>query len=249
MKAIIMAGGNGTRLYDNEHPCPKVLREACGRPLISYVFDSIDFIPDEDITVVVGFMADEVKAAFPERSYALQGQDGYGTGYAVRCAIEQSGLKDYKGDVVILSGDVPCIKRETVEQLCHEHEASGNSCTMLTCVSERALPFGRIIRDADGNITGIREHKDCTPEERAIKELNVGLYVFRCDRLVDALGKINADNAAGEYYLTDVPKIMLECGDKVGSATTTDERELLGVNTPDDLATVEAIIRAEQKNN
>ena len=88
-----------------------------------------------------------------------------------------------------------------------------------------------------------------TPEERAIKELNVGLYVFRCDRLVDALGKINADNAAGEYYLTDVPKIMLECGDKVGSATTTDERELLGVNTPDDLATVEAIIRAEQKNN
>ena len=107
MKAIIMAGGKGTRLYDNEHPCPKVLREACGRPLISYVFDSIDFIPDEDITVVVGFMADEVKAAFPERSYALQGQDGYGTGYAVRCAIEQSGLKDYKGDVVILSGDVP----------------------------------------------------------------------------------------------------------------------------------------------
>ena len=226
MKAIIMAGGKGTRLYDNEHPCPKVLREACGRPLISYVFDSIDFIPDEDITVVVGFMADEVKAA-----------------------IEQSGLKDYKGDVVILSGDVPCIKRETVEQLCHEHEASGNSCTMLTCVSERALPFGRIIRDADGNITGIREHKDCTPEERAIKELNVGLYVFRCDRLVDALGKINSDNAAGEYYLTDVPKIMLECGDKVGSTTTTDERELLGVNTPDDLATVEAIIRASQKNN
>ena len=226
MKAIIMAGGKGTRLYDNEHPCPKVLREACGRPLISYVFDSIDFIPDEDITVVVGFMADEVKAA-----------------------IEQSGLKEYKGDVVILSGDVPCIKRETVEQLCHEHEASGNSCTMLTCVSERALPFGRIIRDADGNITGIREHKDCTPEERAIKELNVGLYVFRCDRLVDALGKINSDNAAGEYYLTDVPKIMLECGDKVGSTTTTDERELLGVNTPDDLATVEAIIRASQKNN
>lgn len=249
MKAIIMAGGKGTRLYDDENPCPKVLREACGRPLISYVFDSIDFIPEEDVTVVVGFMAEAVKEAFPERRYALQGQDGYGTGYAVRCAIEQARLEDYKGNIIVLSGDAPCIKRETVEALCREHERCGNSCTMLTCVSDRALPFGRIIRDGEGNITGIREHKDCTPEERAIKELNVGLYVFRCDRLVDALGRINSDNAAGEYYLTDVPKIMLESGDKVGASVTTDERELLGVNTPDDLRTVEEILRNLQKNN
>ena len=227
-----MAGGKGTRLYDNEHPCPKVLREACGRPLISYVFDSIDFIPDEDITVVVGFMAERGKGGVPGAQLCAAGSGRLRHGLCGRCAIEQSGLKDYKGDVVILSGDVPCIKRETVEQLCHEHEASGNSCTMLTCVSERALPFGRIIRDADGNITGIREHKDCTPEERAIKELNVGLYACRCDRVGrTSLGKINADRRRllGEYYLTDVPKIMLECGDKVGSATTTDERELLGV--------------------
>ncbi len=243
MKAIIMAGGKGTRLYDSENPSPKVLRKACGRPLISYVFDSIDFIDESDITVVVGFMADAVKEAFPEKNYALQGTDGYGTGYAVKCAIEQFGLDKYDGDVVILSGDVPCIKGSTVEALCRQHQREGNACTLLSCVSGQKLPFGRIIRDSEGRISAIREHKDCTPEEREIKELNVGLYVFNCAKLTAALGKINANNAAGEYYLTDVPKIMLDSDEKVGSYQTDDENELWGVNTVDDLLAVEEILR------
>lgn len=243
MKAIIMAGGKGTRLYDSENPSPKVLRKACGRPLISYVFDSINFIDERDITVVVGFMADAVKEAFPEKNYALQGSDGYGTGYAVKCAIEQFGLENYKGDIVILSGDVPCIKRSTVEALCSQHQREGNSCTLLSCVSEQRLPFGRIIRDYQGKVSAIREHKDCTPEEREIKELNVGLYVFDSAKLTAALGKINSNNAAGEYYLTDVPKIMLDSDEKVGAYQTDDESELWGVNTIEDLRAVEEILR------
>lgn len=244
MKAIIMAGGKGTRIFDSNDPKPKVLCQACGRPLISYVFDSVDFIDDSDVTVLVGFMADSVKNAFPERNFALQGNDGYGTGYAVRCAVEQSGLTEYDGDVVILSGDVPCIKRSTVKALCELHEKEKNACTLLSCVSEKKLPFGRIIRDAEGKIKGIREQKDCTPEECEIKELNVGLYVFDCKKLVSALGQITSDNAAGEYYLTDVPKILIEAGERIGSHCTDDENELLGVNTPDDLRTVEEILNS-----
>lgn len=245
MKAIIMAGGKGTRLYDSENPSPKVLRKACGRPLISYVFDSIGFIDNDDVIVVVGFMADSVKEAFPDRHFALQGEAGYGTGYAVRCAIEQYGLEDYDGNIVILSGDVPCIKRSTIEALCKIHEEEGNSCTLLSCISEQKLPFGRIVRDAGGKIMAIREHKDCTPEEREIKELNVGLYVFDSKKLVAALKQVDSDNAAGEYYLTDVPKIMLGAGERVGAHQTDDENELWGVNTPDDLRAVEEILSAK----
>ena len=242
MKAIIMAGGKGTRLYDSEHPSPKVLREALGRPLISYVLDSIDFIPEKDIHIIVGFMADAVKAAFPKRNFVLQGDKGYGTGYAVQCAVEQEKLEEFDGNVVILSGDVPLINKETIVRLAKQHEEEGNACTLLSCVSERELPFGRILRDADGNVKEIKEHKDCSEEERKVRELNVGLYVFDCKKLCAALKRIDCNNAANEYYLTDVPKIMLSDGEKVGACITHDERELCGVNTPDDLAYVEKLL-------
>lgn len=246
MKAIIMAGGKGTRLFDSEHPSPKVLRRALDRPLLSYVFDSIDFIPPEDIYVIIGFMADAVKAEFPDRNFVLQGEDGYGTGYAVRCAVEQEKLENYDGDIVILSGDVPLIKNSTIRALIDQHKREKNSCTLLSCVSQRELPFGRIVRDpVTDRVTAIREHKDCSPEEKLIKELNVGLYVFNSAKLCAALKRVGCNNAAGEYYLTDVPKIMLSDGENVGACITNDENELCGVNTVADLEYVEKILRRQ----
>ena len=246
MKAIIMAAGKGTRLCDNEHPLPKVLREAGGHPLLHYVLQSIAFLPNEDITIVVGYMADKVMEAFPGRHFAIQGTDGYGTGYAVKCGIAQAGLNGYQGDIIVLSGDVPLIRSQTIEAMYTLHRNRQAACTLLSCITERQLPFGRIIRN-NGQVAAIKEHKDCTPEERRIRELNVGLYIFDAPTLIDALGHISCNNAQHEYYLTDVPPLILSKGKRVEAYITKDDDELWGVNTPEDLAAVEQILNNRKR--
>ncbi len=243
MKAIIMAGGKGTRLYDAENPSPKVLRMACGRPLLSYVLDTVHFLPPEDVVVLVGFMADAVRKQFPNCHFAEQGKDAYGTGYAVRCALEQAIDENYDGDILVLSGDMPLIRRETVAGLVQEHKQKGNVCTLLSCVSDAPLPYGRILRDSNGRIYAIREDKDCSPEEKNVRELNSGLYVFSARKLRSALERVGCNTAAGEYYLTDVPPILIQDGEQVGAYRIRHMDELLGVNTPDDLRQVEETLR------
>jgi len=242
MKAVIMAAGKGTRLNEVGNPMPKVLRCACGKPLLQYALETAGFIENEDITIVVGFMADDVIKAFPERRCVLQGDEAYGTGYAVKCGLAGGVDESYDGDIAVLSGDVPLIKRETIEKMAELHAREGNSCTLLSCRSKKPLPFGRIIRDGSGKVLGIKEHKDCTEEERKIDELNVGTYIFDAAALREALPKLNNKNAQGEYYLTDVPLIMLSEGLKVNAYITEDENEMMGVNTYEDLAEVEKII-------
>ncbi len=246
MKAIIMAAGKGTRLFDEEHPCPKVLRQANGRPLLAYVLDTIRDLPNDDIVIVVKHMEQEIRRAFPERHFVTQGDDGYGTGYAVRCAIDGSSLKDYDGEILILSGDAPCTKKETIDAMLRMHRQTGAACTLLSCRSKRPLPFGRIIRDAAGEVVAIKEHKDCTEEERKIDELNVALYIFNGKELRSALAQLDNHNAAGEYYITDVPAILLRKGLAVKGYITEDEEEMWGVNTVEDLRQVEDILRRRQ---
>ncbi|MDD4773397.1 MAG: NTP transferase domain-containing protein [Eubacteriales bacterium] len=245
MKAIVMAAGKGTRLTDSENPLPKVLRRANGRPLLAYVLDSVDFLDNNDITIVVGYMADEVKKTFPGRRFVLQGSDGYGTGYAVMCGIKGSGLENVRGEIAVLSGDVPLIKKETIQSMLALHRKEKNACTLLSCRSFKPLPFGRIIR-VNGLVTAIKEHRDCTESERLINELNVGMYIFDAPQLFRALSRLNNDNAAGEYYLTDVPKIMLSENKRVNAYVTEDEDELWGVNTSEDLYEVEKILKSRQ---
>ncbi len=247
MKAIIMAAGKGTRLSDAENPLPKVLREANGRPLLAYVLDTIDFLDNEDITIVVGFMAEAIRSRFPERRFAMQGSDGYGTGYAVMCGIKEA-IPDinHDGEMAVLSGDVPLIKRETVLSMIGLHRKEKNVCTLLSCRSSKPLPFGRIIRE-NGRVTAIKEHRDCTESERRINELNVGLYIFDTAKLYDALKSLKDDNAAKEYYLTDVPKILLARNEKVNAYMTCDEEELWGVNTYEDLCEVEKILKTRHE--
>ncbi len=248
MKAIIMAAGKGTRLQEAGNPMPKVLRRANGRPLLDYVFDAMPMIDKKDITVVTGFMHEMVEEEFKSYgcSFQRQGDAAYGTGYAVMCGIENSNFDDYHGDILIVCGDAPTTKLSTVEGIIKKHTEEKNACTLLSSDTELKLPYGRIIRDENGKFMDIREEKDCTEEEKKISELNIGTYVFNADMLRKGLKLINCENAAGEYYLTDVPPVLAKLGEKVDAYITYDNDELVGVNTPDDLAAVEKILRARQ---
>ena len=241
MKAIVLAAGKGKRLNSEKAHLPKVMREAAGRTLLSYVLENISFIPHEDTVIVVGYMADTVKAAFPGDYKFVMQTEQLGTGHAVNCAREA--LKDYDGPVLVCYGDMPMFKKETYENLVKVHKEAGNDCTILTGVSNRGLAYGRIIRDENSNFQCVVEDKDCNPEQKKINELNVGIYVFDSKKLFSCLGELKNSNAQGEYYLTDVPAIMMSKGYKIGTYTTHDDTEILGVNTPEELALCESLLK------
>ena len=242
MKAIILAAGKGKRLHSEQFSAPKVLREANGKPLLRYVVNNLSFIPDKkDIVIVAGYKKEMVFDAFQDGyTFAVQDEQ-LGTGHAVNCAREA--LKDYDGPVLVCYGDMPLFKKETYENLVKVHEEAGNDCTILTGVSDRGLAYGRIIRDENGSFKGVVEDRDCTPEQKKINELNVGIYVFDSKKLFSCLGELKNSNAQGEYYLTDVPTIMMSKGYKIGTYTTHDDTEILGVNTPEELALCESLLK------
>lgn len=235
LKAVVLAAGKGTRLQTEGVEIPKVMRLAAERPLLRWVCDALDFIPEKDIVLVVGFLREQVMEAFPNCSFAVQEQQ-LGTGHAVACAMDA--LQGYEGDILVCCGDMPLLKRDTYLSLVERHRADGNACTLLTGTAEEDLPYGRIVRDADGSFAAIVEEKDCTPEQREIRELNSGVYLFDAGALRDTLGKLRTDNAQGEYYLTDVPALLKAAGEKVGVCCRELGSEILGVNTPEQLALV-----------
>ena len=134
-------------------------------------------------------------------------------------------------------------RNEEYQALLAEHQKSGNPCTFLTGTTNLDLPFGRILRDENGEFLRVVEDKDCTPEQKKINELNVGIYVFDSKKLFSCLGELKNSNAQGEYYLTDVPTIMMSKGYKIGTYTTHDDTEILGVNTPEELALCESLLK------
>lgn len=232
MKAIVLAAGKGKRLQSEKFNKPKVLREAKGRPLLGYVLENVNFIAPEDTTIVVGYKKEMVKEAIAS-TYKFADQDEQlGTGHAVACASSQ--FEDYDGPVLVLYGDMPMLKRETYQALVNKHVEEKADCTFLTAITESPLAYGRIIRE-DGKIVNIVEEKDCTPEQFAIKERNVGVYVFDSKLLFANLKLLKNDNAQGEYYLTDVPKLLISAGKTVTSYTIGDTCEIYGVNTVEDL--------------
>ena len=240
MKAIVLAAGKGTRLQTEGIPLPKVMRSACGRPLLSYVLQELDFLSPGEIAVVVGYRKENVIPAFPGYRFAEQ-KEQLGTGHAVLSA---SGLfAGYQGPVLVCCGDMPLMKKSTYQALIRTHLEEGNLCTVLTGRAEHPLPYGRVIRDGEGRFLAIREEKDCNAEEREIRELNSGVYVFDAETLFSALPRLKNSNAQGEYYLTDVPSLILSEGGRVGICEVCGEEEMLGVNTPDQLREVEEQIR------
>ena len=241
MMAVVLAAGMGKRLGSERTGIPKVMRTAAGRPMLSYVLDALGFIDRDKTVLVVGYKREQIIAAFPEYPYAVQEQQ-LGTGHALACAREK--LTSPDADVLVCCGDMPMLTRGTYSALVAEHREKKNACTVLTGVYDEKMAFGRIIRGADGKFERIVEQKDCTPEQDLVREYNSGVYVFRAGPMLEALGKLRNENAQGEYYLTDVPELLANEGLPVGALALPLGDQLLGVNNEEDLARVEALLRA-----
>lgn len=230
LKAVVLAAGKGTRLHSEKFNLPKVMREINGQPLLHYVLGALSFIPPEDLIIVAGYMKEQVMGAFPEYTFSIQ-EPQLGTGHAVLCAEKQ--LEGFDGTVLVCYGDMPLLKTETYLALLDAHR--GNACTLLADYSEKELAYGRILRDDNGDFLRVVEDKDCTPEQKKIRELNIGIYAFEASSLISALKELKNDNVQKEYYLTDVPAILKSRGEKIGIYTRSLGIEGLGINTPEQL--------------
>jgi bifunctional UDP-N-acetylglucosamine pyrophosphorylase / glucosamine-1-phosphate N-acetyltransferase len=236
---VILAAGKGTRMKSAE---PKVLHQAGGLPLIEHVLRTADSLDPATTVAVVGHLADRVKAALGKRlglRFALQ-QPQLGTGHALLQA--EPHLAGASGTVVLLSGDVPLLRPATLKALVDTHHATGAAATVLTARVHGPHEYGRIVRE-NGRIAAIVEHKDATPEQRAIDEINSGIYAFALEPLFAALKSIGSGNAQGEYYLPDLVGIYRAQGRVVETVLLEDSREILGVNSRRELADVTAILK------
>jgi bifunctional UDP-N-acetylglucosamine pyrophosphorylase/glucosamine-1-phosphate N-acetyltransferase len=241
---VVLAAGKGTRM---KSALPKVLHQACGLPLIEHVLRAADALQPASAVVVVGHEADQVRARLQGRgslSVVVQ-EPQLGTGHALLQA--EAPLKGRRGTVVMLSGDVPLLTAATLDRLVAAHRAAKAAATVLTAEFQDPTGYGRIVRDDQGRIAAIVEHRDASPEVRAIREINSGIYAFDVEPLFDALRQIGSANAQGEYYLPDLVRIYRDRGLTVETVMLTDHEEILGVNSRNELAVVGARLR-DRKN-
>ncbi|MGW0912413.1 bifunctional UDP-N-acetylglucosamine diphosphorylase/glucosamine-1-phosphate N-acetyltransferase GlmU [Streptomyces sp. NPDC002784] len=239
---VVLAAGEGTRM---KSATPKVLHEICGRSLVGHVLAAARELQPENLVVVVGHAREKVTAHLAEVDAevrtAVQAQQN-GTGHAVRMALEELGGA-VDGTVVVVCGDTPLLTGATLQALAATHSADGNAVTVLTAEVPDATGYGRIVRDgASGAVTAIVEHKDADASQRAIREINSGVFAFDGQLLADALGKVRTDNSQGEEYLTDVLGILREAGHRVGASVAGDHREIAGINNRVQLAEARRIL-------
>jgi len=221
---------------------PKVLHPLAGRPLFLHALTTAQRLAPSRVTVVIGHGAESVRRAYGSENvvWAIQ-EKQLGTGHAVLCAKES--FADFSGDLLILSGDVPLIKESTLRAMVEQHRNRKAVVTLLTASFDRPTGYGRIVRDAAGSVTRIVEEKDASDAERQIGEVNAGVYVASSAFLFPALSTVKNDNQKGEYYLPDVVAIGLAQGKIIESVQVADAREMMGVNTREELAFMEKILR------
>ncbi len=222
---------------------PKVLHRLEGRPLVFYVVECALRAGLKRCVVVVGFQKEKVVEAlrdYPVR-FAVQAEQN-GTGHAVQVALAT--IPEREGSVVVLAGDAPFLRASTLRDFVGSHETSGADCTVLTAFVPDPHGYGRIVRDPAGNMTAIVEHDDCSETERGIREVNSGMYCFRLPSLISCARLLTDDNVQGELYLTDVVGIMRSEGMKLGTFTAPDWREILGINTVEQLEQGGTILNA-----
>lgn len=236
---IILAAGKGKRMQSN---LAKVLHPLAGRPLITYVLDTAAKVAGSNIVVVIGNQAEQVReqvSHHAETLFAYQ-ESQMGTGHAVHCAMPV--LERRIESVLILCGDVPLIREETLETLVKTHQKAGHTLTLLGVNMENPSGYGRIITDGDGRVKRIVEEADATAAEKQVPTINSGVYCVRRDFLETALPGLNSDNAQNEIYLTDIIGVAAQAGEPVGMMLAKDATELLGINTPEDLNRLEALL-------
>jgi bifunctional UDP-N-acetylglucosamine pyrophosphorylase/glucosamine-1-phosphate N-acetyltransferase len=237
---IILAAGKGTRMKSE---MVKVLHPILGLPMLSYPISvSLDEIKAEKTIVVVGFQADEIKERFKNVpiQFALQ-EEQLGTGHAALQALPY--LKAFTGTALILCGDVPLVKADTLRSFIGAFEQTQAILSVLTTVVEDPFGYGRILRSPEGWLERIVEEKDASEKERTVREINTGIYCVQVPFLVEGLGEIGKDNAQGEYYLTDLVGIAKKKGLRCSAHIVSDPVEVMGINTRVDLATANEVLR------
>ena len=236
LAVTILAAGKGTRM---ESDLPKVLHKIGGKPMLSHVIQRAVELGAQKIISIIGYQHELVKETIanePTR-FAIQ-LDQLGTGHAVlQCASE---LSEFNGSVLVLSGDVPLISLNTLQNLLNTHNRSDSKATLLSAIVNDATGYGRVIRNSIGNLDRIVEHKDANQNELNVKEMNAGIYVFDCRTLFELLPQVGNNNSQGEYYLPDVLSLILHQGGKVAIEKTNNITEIQGVNTTQQLKDLDA---------
>ncbi|MCR4562473.1 MAG: bifunctional UDP-N-acetylglucosamine diphosphorylase/glucosamine-1-phosphate N-acetyltransferase GlmU [Bacilli bacterium] len=225
--AIILAAGKGSRMKSKKEELSKVSYKILGKPLLKYVIDALKEAGLDDLVTVVGFGGETAKAIAEPHSKVVWQHEQKGSGHAVMMA--ETALKDAKGYTLVCCGDAPLLRSNTLKEMFETHEKDGNDLTVMTAIIDNPFGYGRIVKK-DGRVIKIVEEKDTTVEEKAIKEINSGLYIFDNQELFKALKEVKTDNAAGEYYLTDVLGIFVSKGLKAGTYVVKDFEETLGIN-------------------
>ncbi len=238
---VILAAGKGTRMKSKLY---KVLHKVCGKTMVEHVVEAAKGTNPDKIITVVGNGAESVKDVLAGQSEFAFQEKQLGTGDAVLAANDL--LEKLEGSTLVATGDTPLFTAETFNNLFKKHEESGNSATVLTAKAPNPFGYGRIIRDETGAFQEIVEQKDCTEDQAKTKEVNSGMYVFNTEALNAALSMLTNDNAQGEYYLTDTISLIKKTGLKVNAMPVGDVNEILGVNTPEQLAEAEKIMQARK---
>lgn len=238
MVAVILAAGKGTRMRSK---LPKVLHKVGGKPMLEHVMTAAETAGADKSIVVVGFESEQVAEFIGTRAQIAVQAEQLGTGHAVMQTSDL--LKDFSGTVMIICGDTPLLDSCELKKFYLEHQASGAAATVLTAIMDNPAGYGRILRDAEDHVIGIVEEKDANPAQKAICEINTGIYCIEAPLLFEALAGLTCDNAQGEYYLTDVLSKINEMGKFVGGVCTADSDMIMGINSRHQLAEAEAIMR------
>ncbi|MBP5231389.1 MAG: NTP transferase domain-containing protein [Clostridia bacterium] len=244
LRVIIPAAGKGTRLSVNQEDAPNAMRICGGRPLLETVLRNTDFIRPEDTFIVVGYKKDDIIGYFGPKYRYVEQKEQLGTGHAVMVCAEA--FRGFEGTVLVTFGDMPLFKRKDLMAICEYHEKTGADCTLMTAENPALTLWARIVRDEKGAFAAIVEGKDCTAEQAKIRELFSGVLVFRSKSLFEVLPELHRTNVQHEYYLTEVPELLLKKGMRVETFRIEDGESLRGVNTAEDLRVCDAILSAEE---
>ncbi|MGL6023031.1 MAG: bifunctional UDP-N-acetylglucosamine diphosphorylase/glucosamine-1-phosphate N-acetyltransferase GlmU [Cetobacterium sp.] len=236
LKTLILAAGKGTRMKSE---LPKVLHKVCGVPMVQKIVETCSKIGSIENILILGHKKEEVLKVLQNSEYVVQNEQ-LGTGHAVIQAKEK--LKNFDGTVMILCGDTPLLREETLKDLYNYHKSTKSTTTILTSIYQNPFGYGRILKN-DGEVVGIIEEKEATDEIKKIKEVNAGVYCFEAAELLIALEKIDNKNEKGEYYLTDVISINVKDGKKVEAFLLEDNNEILGINSKVELEKANSIMR------
>ena len=237
-QAVILAAGKGTRMKSKLH---KVLHPVCGKPMVQHVIDNIKKADVTEIVTIVGYGAEDVKAALQDQSLFSMQSEQLGTAHAVQMAAEH--LEGKQGTTIVICGDTPLISEETIAGFIAHHETTGAKATILSAKTNTPFGYGRIIRDTHGAVERIVEEKDASIEEKLVNEVSSGTFCFDNALLFELLGQVDNNNAQGEYYLPDVIKLLRQRNELVEAYITEDFSETLGINDRYNLSIAEQTLR------